>query len=137
MKRETNLLKTFFKGVAKNLNDRVKARKTEIFNHVNYKLSDIPGPPVITLHTGTLHSFSLLPPNINSASVTVLTQSVVLSTNLAGRWQLPDNSLIASNNLTFSTFHVTQGGLYRFFVNNWDGHEVLAIQIGITSEGQL
>ena len=42
-------------------------------------------------------SFSLLPPYINSASVAVLTQNVVLSTNLVGRWQRLDNSSVAFN----------------------------------------
>ena len=91
------------------------------------------GPPVITLNNGTLNSFSLLPPNMNSASVAVLTQNVVLSTNLVGRWQRPDNSFVASNALiTFSTFYVTQGGVYKFYVDNWDGQQTLAIQLDIT-----
>ena len=65
---------------------------------------------------------------MNSASVAVLTQNVVLSTNLVGRWQRPDNSSVASNTLiTFSTFYVTQGGVYKFYVDNWDGQQTLVI----------
>ena len=89
------------------------------------------GSPLITLNNGSIQSFSLLPPNINSAYVTVLTQNVVLSTNLAGRWQRPDNSSVASNTLSFSTFYVTQGGVYKFYVDNWDGQQTLAIQLDI------
>ena len=95
------------------------------------------GPPVITLNNGSNNSFSLLPPNINSASVAVLTQNVVLSTNLVGRWQRLDNSSVAFNTLTFSTFYVTQGGVYKFYVNNWDGQQTLTIQINITPNGTL
>ena len=91
---------------------------------------------MITLNSGSIQSFSLLPPNMNSASVTVRTQNVVLSTNLAGRWQRPDNSSVASNTLTFSTFYVVQGGVYKFYVDNWDGQQTLAIQINIALEGQ-
>ena len=68
---------------------------------------------------------------MNSASITVLTQNVVLSTNLAGRWQRPDNSSVASNTLTFSTFYVTQEGVYKFYVVNWNGQQTLAIQLNI------
>ena len=70
---------------------------------------------------------------MNSASVTVRTQNVVLSTNLAGRWQRPDNSSVASNTLTFSTFYVSQGGVYKFYVENWDGEQTLAIQLNISA----
>ena len=90
---------------------------------------------MITLNNESIQSFSLLPPNMNSAYVTVLTQNVVLSTNLAGRWQRPDNSSVASNTLTFPTFYVTQGGLYKFYVDNWDGQQTLAIQLNITIIG--
>ena len=95
------------------------------------------GPPIIQIENGISGNFSLLPPNLNSASVTVLTQNVVLSTNLAGRWQRPDNSSVASNTLTFSTFYVTQGGLYKFYVDNWDGQQTLAIQLNIIVIGMI
>ena len=91
---------------------------------------------MITLNNGSNNSFSLLPPNMNSASVTVHTQNVVLSTNLAGRWQRLDNSSVASNTLTFSTFYVSQGGVYKFYVDNWEGQQTLAIQIDITLDGK-
>ena len=73
---------------------------------------------------------------MNSASVTVLAHNVVLSTNLAGRWQRPDNSSVASNTLTFSTFYVTQRGVYKFYVDNWDGQQTLAIQLNIIVIGK-
>ena len=104
-------------------------------NTITY-VNTLAGPPIITLNNGSNQSFSLLPPNINSASVTVLTQNVVLSTNLAGRWQRPDNSSVESNTLTFSTFYVTQGGVYKFYVDNWDGQQTLAIQLNINVTGK-
>ena len=91
---------------------------------------------MVTLNNRSNQSFSLLPPNMNSAYVTVLTQNVVLSTNLAGRWQRPDSSSVESNTLSFSTFYVTQRGVYKFYVDNWDGQQTLAIQLNIIVIGK-
>ena len=72
---------------------------------------------------------------MNRADVEVLTQNVVMSTNLVGRWQLPDDNFVVDNSLTFSIFNQTDEGLYKFYVTNWDGEQTLAIQIIISIIG--
>ena len=82
-----------------------------------------------------MNSFSLLPPDINRADVEVLTQNVVLSTNLVGRWLTPSNSYVTADTINFPLFHQTDEGLYEFYVTNWDGEQELAIQIYISIMG--
>ena len=82
-----------------------------------------------------MNTFSLLPPGINRADVEVLTQNVVLSTNLVGRWLTPSNSSVVTNTINFLLFHQTDEGLYEFYVANWDGEQTLAIRINISILG--
>ena len=82
-----------------------------------------------------MNSFSLLAPDMNRADVEVLTENVIVSTNLVGRWQIPDDSFVANKSLTFSIFNQTDEGLYKFYVTNWNGEQTLAIQIIISVIG--
>ena len=100
-------------------------------------LSSSTGPPLITLSHVSMNSFSLLPPQMNRADVNLLTQDVILSTNLVGRWQKPDDTFVTDDSLIFSIFHQSDEGLYKFYVTNWDGEETLAIQIHLTINGML
>ena len=104
---------------------------------LDYFINNLPntGPPLITLSYGSINSFSLLPPQINRADVNLLTQDVILSTNLVGRWQKPDDSVVTHEFLAFPVFAEYDKGLYKFYVTNWDGEETLAIQIYITVIG--
>ena len=68
---------------------------------------------------GSVNSFSLLPPDINRSDVEVLTQNVVLSTNLVGRWLTPSNSYVTTDTLSFPLLHQTDEGLYEFYITNW------------------
>ena len=95
------------------------------------------GLPVFTLNNNSFNTFSLLPPDINRADIKLLTQDVVLSTNLVGRWQKPDDSFVTDDFLTFSIFHQSDEGLYKFYVTDWDGDETLAIQIYLAVNGSL
>ena len=90
---------------------------------------------MITLSHRSTNSFSLLPPDMNRADVEVLTQNVVLSTNLVGRWLTPDNSSVTTDTINFPLFHQTDEGLYKFYITNWDGLQELAIQIYISIMG--
>ena len=82
-----------------------------------------------------MNSFSLLPPEMNRADVNLLTQDVILSTNLVGRWQKPDDSFVTDDILSFQTLAESDEGLYKFYVTNWDGDETLTIQIYLTVIG--
>ena len=93
------------------------------------------GTPVFTLNNNSLNTFSLLPPVINRADVKLLTRDVVLSTNLVGRWQTPDNATETQNSLIFPIFAQSDEGMYRFYVTDWTGEETLAIQIIISIIG--
>ena len=93
------------------------------------------GPPQITWSIGSINSFSLLPPDINRVNIEVLTMNVNLSTNLVGRWQKTDNSTVSQNVITFPIFHQSDEGLYKFYVNSWNGNQTLAIQIEISIIG--
>ncbi|KAI6650284.1 Low affinity immunoglobulin epsilon Fc receptor isoform X2 [Oopsacas minuta] len=92
----------------------------------------IQGPPVITLNAGSVVSYPLLPGDTNSAYLDLLSQNVVLSVNLVGRWRLPDYSWVTASSITFPTFLLSDQGLYEFYVKDLDNVETLAIQIDLT-----
>ena len=86
---------------------------------------------MITLNNGSISSFSLLPPAINRAEVSLLTQDIVISSNLIGRWQTPDNSILNDSSIILSRFYSTDAGRYKFYVTGLDGQERLAIELFI------
>ncbi|KAI6653443.1 hypothetical protein LOD99_3662 [Oopsacas minuta] len=90
------------------------------------------GPPEITLDTGTVESYSSLTPGDNTASINLLTKNVILATVLAGRWQKPNGTFVEDNSITFSAFEISDQGIYKFYVINWESIETLAIQIQLT-----
>ena len=53
-----------------------------------------------------------------------------------GTWHKPDGSYIDRDSITIPTLYMTQGGLYKFNVTNWDGDTTLAIQIEISPVGE-
>ncbi|KAI6657364.1 Secretory phospholipase A2 receptor [Oopsacas minuta] len=92
----------------------------------------IQGPPEITLNTGTVESYNSLTPGDNTASINLQAQNVVLATNLAGRWQRPNGTFVEDDSITFPTFEISDQGVYKYYVNNWDKMETLAIQIQLS-----
>ena len=92
--------------------------------------------PVITLSHTTNETFVLLPPDINRASITVLTQDVALQTNIPGRWQDPNDVNTTDNLLTFPVFTANHAGLYSFYTEV-NGSGVLSIQMYISAIGEL
>ena len=91
---------------------------------------------MFTLNNNSLSTFSLLPPDINRADVKLLTRDVVLSTNLVGRWQTPDNATGTQSSLIFPIFGQSDEGMYSFYVTDWAGEESLAIQIVLSILGK-
>ena len=102
---------------------------------VNLAISPIV-PPVITLSHVTNETYDILPPDINRASITVLSSNVTLQTNVPGKWQSPNDVNTTDNMLTFPVFSVNHDGLYRFYAD-MNGSEVLSIQIYISAIGEL
>lgn len=90
---------------------------------------------MITLHHASTSTFSLLAPDTNTAEVILLTQNVVLSVNLVGGWKTPNNGFITGDSINFSIFHLSNEGLYKFYVSDWYGQQKLAIQISISVSG--
>ena len=78
-------------------------------------------------------SYSLLYPELNVLSVPSAVQTLTLSINIEGKWNLPDNSELTNSTLTISKFSLRNNGVYKFFINNWNGIEVCAIQINLTT----
>ena len=53
-----------------------------------------------------------------------------------GTWYKPDGSYINGDSITIATLYMTEGGLYKFNVTNWDGDTTLAIQIELSPVGE-
>ena len=70
---------------------------------------------------------------MNTVSIPLSTQEVSLSTNLVGRWNILGNIEVSSSTVDIGTFMETDAGLYTLYTNNWDGVEVIAMQIVISS----
>lgn len=66
----------------------------------------------------------------------VLSQNVTLQTNLEGRWELPNGTLITKNAVIIELFTVNLAGFYKFSVTSWGGTEVIAIQIELFAIGK-
>ena len=90
----------------------------------------------MTVEYGCSRRFSLLPPAVNIADIPLLTQNVILSTNLVGTWRKPDGSYIDRDSITIPTLYMSHAGLYKFYVTNWDGDMTLAMQIEISPVGE-
>ena len=78
----------------------------------------------------------MLPSDTNRAEIEVLTLNVILSVNLVGRWQTPDGSFVIQNSLSLPIFYLSDEGLYKFYVTDWNGEQELAIQIEISVLGK-
>ena len=71
-------------------------------------------------------------PSMNIATIQLLTQEVSLSTNLVGKWNIPGDTNTSSSTVDIGTFIEAESGLYTFYTNNWDGVEVIAMQIYVS-----
>ena len=60
----------------------------------------------------------------------------MLQSNLKGRWERPDGSLVAESMIEFELFTKDLAGVYKFHVTSWSRSEVIAIQIELTAVGK-
>ena len=100
------------------------------------------GPPTLTITDTSSMSYTLLPPMINTADITVLSQNMKLEINLVtqnslGRWDTPLSPEITTHITTIPEFTANLAGLYKFYVMNFLGNEELAIQIQINTVGKI
>ena len=100
------------------------------------------GPPTLTITDTSSRSYTVLPPMINTADITVFSQNVMLEVNLVtqnsyGRWKTPLSPEIEASSTTISEFTVNLAGLYQFYVKNFQDTEELAIQFQISVIGKI
>ena len=74
-------------------------------------------------------SYSSVYPAMNTLSVPSSEQDVTLLTNIEGKWNLPNNSNSTNSILTILSFSSQNNGVYKFYITNWDGVELCALQI--------
>ena len=74
---------------------------------------------------------------MNTLSVPSAVQDITLSTNIEGKWTLPDNSESTSSVLKLLNFSLQNNGVYKFYTNNWDDVKVYAIQIEFTTSNMI
>ena len=70
-------------------------------------------------------------------SIPVGVKDFVLSTNLEGRWKLPNNVYIYSQTIAYTMLSYEYFGLYEFYVSNWDENEVIGIKINVVPGGKF
>ena len=92
--------------------------------------------------TTSSEDYTMLPPMVNTANITVFSQNVMLVVNLAiqnslGRWVTPHTPEIEASTTTISEFTANLAGLYQFYVKNFQDTEELAIQIQISVTGKI
>ena len=64
-------------------------------------------------------------------------EDFVLSTNLEGKWKLPNNVYISSQTIAYAMLSYEYFGLYEFYVSNWDENEVNGIKINVVPGGKF
>ena len=74
---------------------------------------------------------------MNTLSVPSTIQDITLLINIEGKWTLPDNSNSTNSLLTIPNFSSQNNGVYKFYINNWDGIEVIAMEITLSSSPAL
>ena len=94
---------------------------------------------VPTLNVSSTESFSqffALYPESNSIPLKVRTEGFSLSANLPGRWKIPDDTYISGLSISYASLDYQYFGLYQYLINNWDGNEVVAMQITLIPDGK-
>ena len=72
---------------------------------------------------------------MNMLLVPSAVQDITLSSNIEGKWTLPDNSNSTNSIQTIPNFSSQNNGVYKFYTTNWDDVEVCVIQIDLTITG--
>ena len=79
--------------------------------------------------------FSAPFPTMNMIPLKVRIEDFSLSANLPGRWKLPDDTFRSVQSISYAILNYQYFGLYQYLINNWDGDEVVAIQITLIPDG--
>ena len=92
-------------------------------------------PTLTVSFTESSDEFSALYPASNTIPLKVRTEDFSLSANLPGRWKLPDDTDRSGLSISYASLDYEYFGLYQYLINNWDGNEVVAIQITLIPDG--
>ena len=93
-------------------------------------------PTLTVSSTESSGQFSALYPASNTISLKIRTEDFSLSANLPGRWRLPDDTYTDEQSIVYASLDYQYFGLYQYLMNNWDGNEVVAIQITLIPDGK-
>ena len=75
---------------------------------------------------------------MNSVSLPLPAQTLTLSTSLTnGRWRISEDRFLTDQILVLSDLNGQFNQTYQYYIINWEGVEVIAIQIHITTTGEL
>ncbi|KAI6647147.1 Receptor-type tyrosine-protein phosphatase C-like [Oopsacas minuta] len=91
--------------------------------------------PELTIHIGSISAskFTAVCPAMNELAIPLSTQDITLSTNIVGKWTVLGLANPTRSNISIDNFMEGNAGLYEFYINNWDGVDVCAIQITLSS----
>ena len=98
------------------------------------------GPPTITVSYPGIQNqvHSQIYPNLNSVSLPLPAHALTLSTSITGgRWRVSGGTYFSDQLLVLSDLNEGYNETYQYYVINWEGTEVIAIQILITTTGKL
>ena len=76
-------------------------------------------------------------PTTNQLSIQGLKQNFVLSSNIEGRWKLPDGNYHTGSNITYPYFFQQHTGMYTFYLYNWDGIETPVFELNINGVNNI
>ena len=93
-------------------------------------------PTLTVSSTESSGQFSALYPANNTILLKVKTEDFSLSANLPGTWKLPDDTYISGQSISYVSLEYQYFGLYQYLINNWDGNEIVAIQITLIPDGK-
>ena len=95
--------------------------------------------PTVTVSyaSSSQQTTSVFTTTTNMVSIPVGAMNFVLSTNLEGRWKLPNNSYTSSQSITYAMLTYEYFGLYRFYVVNWGVNEVICIEFNVVPDGEF
>ncbi|KAI6654979.1 hypothetical protein LOD99_11451, partial [Oopsacas minuta] len=91
--------------------------------------------PELTIQIGSISAskFTAVCPAMNEFAIPLSTQDITLSTNIVGKWTVLGVAHPTGSTTTIDNFMEGNAGLYEFYINNWDGVDVCAIQVNLTS----
>ncbi|KAI6658177.1 Macrophage mannose receptor 1 [Oopsacas minuta] len=95
--------------------------------------------PEITIQIGSISAikFTEVCPAMNEIDIALTTKDITLSTNIDGKWNILGTTNSTGSTTIIGNFIERNAGLYKFYMNNWDGVDVCAIQVNLSSSSAI